>query len=307
MNKFSYDEAFEIIITKPTAKAKHVTLVEKKDLSKHLAGRHNQKTHGGGMGPKWEKGEWHEMSDTDYVSFISDSYRLATSKEEKREISKTEWKNDYAEPNRVYLEDKPARSYKNGQIVVFSEPGPNPNPLQTRINEASLMRDIDDLQEKYPLPALVLHISDKRVQALSTEFDREDALGLTSRGGNKMLLASDALNPRVGQMDGMGMSTVIGMRTYILTHEWGHAVDRPQIEARNFASQDAIISTLLNQEYDGKIGTSFMSGYGNSKEAEAFAEGFAQYVLQNQKNVPMTNPLVSAMATKFGWDKPWAK
>jgi len=45
-------------------------------FQKHLAGRHNQKTHGGGMGPNWQKGEWHEMSDKDYVSFISESNRL---------------------------------------------------------------------------------------------------------------------------------------------------------------------------------------------------------------------------------------
>jgi len=305
MNKFSYDEAFEIIITKPTAKADHITLIDKNDISKHLAGRHNQKTHGGGMGPKWEKGEWHEMSNKDYVAFIDDSCRLAESKYEKRIIPKSEWKKNYARTDEEYLKAKPERAYKNGQIVVFSEPGDNPSKHQTKINEGSLIRDIDDLQTQYPLESLVLRISDKRLKELAPD---KDAFGATDRGGNKMLLAGDALFPRPVNNVGMGMGSVVGVRTYTLTHEWGHALDRPNLESSNFGERDNIITKLVEADYNGRAGTNMMSEYGKSEPAEAFAEGFAQYVLSQQRNVPAEgNPLAVAMAERFGWDKPWKK
>ena len=282
-----------------------LTLIKKADVAKHLQGRHNQKTHGGGMGPKWEKGQWHEMSNKDYVAFIDDSARLAESKHEKRMIPKSEWKKNYAKTDEEYLQRKPERAYKNGQVVVFSESSDTPSQHQTRINEASLLRDIDDLQEKYPLEALCIRISDKRIKELNPDGN---AFGATERGGNKMYLQGDALFPRPVNGVGMGMGSVVGVRTYVLTHEWGHAIDRPSLESSNFGERDDLINKLVGADYGGTLGTNMMSEYGKSEPAEAFAEGFAQYVLSKQRNVPVEgNPLTVAMAERFGWDKPWKK
>ncbi len=280
-------------------------VVKRADVSKHLQGRHNQKNHAGGMSNVWAKGQWHEMSNQDYVAFIDDSARLAESKHEKRIIPKSEWKKNYAKTDEEYLSRKPARAYKNGRIVVFSEPSAVSSVHQNRVNEGSLMRDIDDLQENYPLESMVIRISDKRIAELT---DDRVAFGATERGGNKMYLKGDALFPRPASNVGMGMGTVVGVRTYVLTHEWGHAIDRPSLGSSDFSERNNIITKLLEADYNGRAGTGMMSEYGKSEPAEAFAEGFAQYVLSKQRNVPVEgNPLVVAMAEKFGWDKPWKK
>jgi hypothetical protein len=285
-----------------------LTLIKKADVNKHLQGRHNQKTHGGGLGPKWAKGEWHEMSDKDYVTFISESNRAATSKAEGRIISKSEWNKDYAKTDEGYLEDKPTRVYKNGQIVVFSNQ--SESKFQTPINEASFLRDVDDLQEKYPLDVQVIRIGDEIKNVGS-----EGSFGATVRGGSggsMMWIKGDALN--YGRMNqgphSMGAQYKTGLRTYVLTHEWGHAIDKPDTPM-NYDTKDAQINALLNASYTdlGVVvsGRSLMSNYGNSDPSEAFAEAFVDYVVGQDTGNPTMNPLVNKMAETFGWDKPWKK
>ena len=283
-------------------------VVKRADVSKHLQGRHNQKTHGGGLGPKWSKGEWHEMSNKEYVTFISESNRSATSKAEGRLISKAEWNKDYAKTDAGYLEDKPTRVYKNGQIVVFSNQ--SDSKFHTAINEASFLRDVDDLQEKYPLDVQVIRIGDQIKSVTS-----DNSFGATVRGGSGgslMWIKGDALNPnRMNQgPHSMGAQYKTGLRTYVLTHEWGHAIDKPDTPM-NYDTKDAQINSLLNATYTdlgvAVSGKSLMSNYGNSDPSEAFAEAFVEYVVGQDRDNPTLNPLVLKMAETFGWDKPWKK
>lgn len=283
-------------------------VVKRADVSKHLQGRHNQKTHAGGMSNVWAKGQWHQMSDKDYVKFISESNRAAQSKSERRIISKTEWKKDYALTDKAYLEEKPTRVYKNGPIVVFSNQ--SDSKFQTEINEASFLRDVDDLQEKYPLDVQVIRIG-KEIESVTSD----KSFGATVRGGSGgplMWIKGDALNPnRMNQgPHSMGAQYKTGIRTYILTHEWGHAIDKPDTPM-NYDTKNAQINALLNASYTdlgaAVSGKSLMSDYGNSDPSEAFAEAFVDYVVGQDRGNPTMNPLVNKMAETFGWDKPWKK
>jgi hypothetical protein len=285
-----------------------LTVIKKKDVAKHLQGRHNQKTHGGGMGPNWEKGQWHQMSDKEYVAFISDSHRLATSNAERRPISKTEWNKNYAKTDEAYLAEKPTRVYKNGKIVVFSNQSASPH--HNSVNEGSFMRDVDDLQEKYPVDQLVIRIGDD-IENVSNDT----AFGATTRGGQGgafMWIKGDALNPNQMRQGGHSMEAQYktGVRTYVLSHEWGHAIDKPDVPL-DFASKDTSIRRTLSKiyTYQGEevLGKQIMSTYGNSDPSEAFAEAFVDYVVGQDRGKPSTNPLVVKMAETFGWDKPWKK
>jgi hypothetical protein len=281
-----------------------LTLIKKANVAKHLQGRHNQKTHAGGMSNVWAKGQWHQMSDKDYVSFISDSHRLAQGKSERREISKTEWNKDYAKTNEEYLEDKPTRVYKNGNIVVFSKQ--SEAKYHTSIHEGSFMRDVDDLQEKYPVDQLVIRIGDD----IDTVSNKE-SWGATVRGGqggSMMWIRGDSLSPNQMRQGPHSMEAQYkaGLRTYILTHEWAHAIDKPD-SPMNFDVNDAKINELVNSSYGSAKGTALMSTYGNSDPSEAFAEAFTDYVIGQDRGEPSRNPLVNKMAETFGWDKPWKK
>jgi hypothetical protein len=285
-----------------------LTLIKKADVAKHLQGRHNQKTHAGGMSNIWAKGQWHQMSDKEYVGFISDSHRLAQGKSEKRVISKTEWNKNYSLTDEGYLEDKPTRVYKNGNIVVFSKQ--SEATYHTSIHEASFMRDVDDLQEKYPVNELVIRIGDD----IKNVSDNE-SWGATVRGGSggsMMWIRGDSLSPNQMRQGphSMGAQYKTGLRTYILTHEWGHAIDKADTPM-NYDTKDAKINALLSATYDdvggGVSGKSLMSNYGNSDPSEAFAEAFVDYVIGQDRGEPSRNPLVNTMATTFGWDKPWKK
>jgi hypothetical protein len=281
-----------------------LTLIKKADVVKHLAGRHNQKSHAGGMSNIWAKGQWHQMSDKEYVSFISDSNRLAQGKSERREISKTEWNKDYTLTDEAYLADKPTRVYKNGNIVVFSKQ--SEATYHTSVHEGSFMRDVDDLQEKYPVDQLVIRIGDD----IKNVSDKE-SWGATVRGGSGgslMWIRGDSLNPNQMRQGPHSMEAQYkaGLRTYILTHEWAHAIDKPDIPM-NYESKDAKITELLNSTYGSAKGTALMSNYGNSDPSEAFAEAFTDYVIGQDRGEPSRNPLVNKMAETFGWDKPWKK
>ena len=280
-----------------------LTLIKKADVAKHLQGRHNQKTHAGGMSNVWAKGQWHQMSDKDYVGFISESYRLAREKSEKRVITKTEWNRDYASSDEGYLKNKPTRVYKNGNILVYSKQSNSPH--HTAVNEGSFMRDVDDLQEKYPLPHLVIRIGDD-----IDDVAKPDAFGAAVRGGEGgrlMWIRGDGLNPNQMREGSWGMEAQFktGVRTYVLTHEWGHAIDKPQEQ------NDNLIKDLLSRNYrlldDEVEGTELMSGYGNTSPSEAFAEAFLDYVVGQDRGQPSRNRLVNTMAETFGWDKPWKK
>lgn len=278
----------------------------KLELTKHQAGKHDQKTHGrGGMGAEWSKGEWHTMSNKDYIKFISETNRLAQGKSERREISKTEWKKDYAKTDEEYLADKPTRVYKNGGIVVFSQQSDSEH--HTSLNETSFLRDVDDLQEKYPVDQLVIRIGDD----INSVADNE-SWGATVRGGtggSMMWIKGDSLNPNQMRQGPHSMEAQFktGIRTYILTHEWGHAIDRPNLESSNYGERDNLINSFVSAEYGGVRGTNLMSIYGNSEPSEAFAEAFVDYVVGQDRKQPSTNPLVNIMAERFGWDKPWKK
>lgn len=274
-------------------------------VTKHQPGRHNQKTHAGGMSSNWAKGQWHTLSDKEWVDTISESWRAATSRSEGRTISPEEWNEKYRKTDAEYLAEKPTRVYKNGNIMVMSYPDESNSKYHTSTWEEALMRDIDDLQSIYPVTSLVIRISDKR----TLKAGGEGAYGATARGGDMMWLRGDALMPfKSRQENMMPVSNVIGIREYILTHEWGHLMDKKEFGGiSGELERENVVTALLSQTHGEQVGTKWMSNYGNSDPAEAYAEAFTEYVVSKKIGVSPNNPLVTTMAKEFGWGKPWKK
>ena len=282
-------------------------------LIKHAPGKHDQKTHGrGGMGAEWSKGKWHEMSDADYITFMRASQKLvyedmkvAVRSSQGRELTEQEWEK-ISKTDAQLLQEKPTRVYKNGNIVVMSYPDESNSKYQSAIYEESLLRDIDDLQSLYPVDGLVLRISDKRI----ADMTGDNAYGATERGGQMMWLKGDALmpsKPNAGE-NNMPVANVVGVREYIITHEWGHLLDKAEYGGvADIGARESLVNNILNADYSESQGTPFMSGYGKTKTVEAYAESFVEYVVMKRAGATPSNPIVRAMAKKFGWDKPWNK
>jgi hypothetical protein len=285
---------------------------ESRSITKH--GTHDQKTHGrrGGLSSDWSKGEWHTMSNTDYLEFMKASHKLAyenmkdaVKESSGRDFTEEEW-SKFAKTDAQLLAEKPARVYKNGNIVVMSYPDESNSKHQTAMNEESLLRDIDDLQSLYPVDGLVMRISDKRI----ADMTGDNAYGATERGGQMMWLKGDALTPSKANAgeNNMPVANVVGTREYILTHEWGHLLDKGEYGGiSDLGARESMVNDILNASYAENQGTPFMSNYGRTKTVEAYAESFVEYVVMKRAGSTPSNPIVRGMAKKFGWDKPWNK
>ena len=274
-------------------------------LAKHAKGMHDQKTHGGGMGPKWSKGNWAQMNNEQYVAFMSESWRSATSKHENRTISQAEWQKNYPKSQENFEAEKPTRTYKKGQVVLSVYENETDSKYVSEIYEGSLMRDIDDLQELYPRDAVIVKISDSKLLE-ATDGDK-NAMGASGRGGAHMYLQGGSLNPNVMNLpSSVPVGSKAGLRTYVLTHEWGHLMDK-RGEGQSYEDKVQEIGNIFSTKYDGVSGLDLMSKYGNSSPTEGFAEAFAEYVISKQRGFEMNNPVVLALANKYGWDKPWKK
>jgi hypothetical protein len=127
--------------------------------------------------------------------------------------------------------------------------------------------------------------------------DREagSTLGETLTGSATLSL-SDALFPdhlgvgsfagrRPGKMP--SAADVTGLR-YVLTHEWGHVVTPKETER-----------PALRAAFE--VYGEFLSEYGQTSEAEAYAEAFAEWVLTRGTT---SNAGVQGYAKRFGWKVP---
>lgn len=179
--------------------------------------------------------------------------------------------------------------YMNGPHLVTVR---SSRPVDHRL----LLAEVDRLVVDYPPPdALRMGV---REAAFFARPD-DDVNGVTygeTVTGTATLGLSDSLFPdhlHAGSFDTKpghkmpSVADVTGLR-YVLTHEWGHVVTPKQTE------QAALRAAF-------EVYGEFLSGYGQTSAAEAYAEAFAEWVLTRGQS---SNAGVQGYAKRFGWKVP---
>ena len=167
----------------------------------------------------------------------------------------------------------------------------------------ALLDAIDGNMDKFPLKFLRVRVNDVDLDEIFKSMGTEKVKRVLAGANRGSIFGSDMwVSPGSINMDfvdpksnGFWFSAVPKTTTkvdYVITHEWGHLreklVGTYQIEDANKAI-DGIVK---------KNGKAFLSEYGKSSSAEAYAESWADWVL----NKGITdNPITNAMAKEYGW------
>jgi hypothetical protein len=171
-------------------------------------------------------------------------------------------------------------------------------------DEASLdlaVRTVNDLQNTFPVKDLTLVVSDKPFEEHEkANLIDKDALGFVMPTPDLQktihlrpaMLSQTGMEPMKLRSDDPSffMASVNDTPSiqYILTHEYGHVLDRRGSKIQSDAYE------LYTK------GIVDISKYGSSNEAERWAESFTEYVLTNGKT---TNATAQYFADKYFWDE----
>lgn len=167
----------------------------------------------------------------------------------------------------------------------------------------ALLDAIDANMAQFPLKFLTVRVSDEGLDIIYKDMPaerRRRVRAAANRGslfGSKMYVrprsvSTSQLDPK---SNGTWHSAVPASTTeveYYITHEWGHLREKL---AGTFEIDRAneVIDALVERN-----GKAFLSEYGKTSAAEAYAESWADWVL----NKGITdNPITNAMAKEFGW------
>lgn len=175
----------------------------------------------------------------------------------------------------------PKRVIVNGQhrLAIFET-----DPFEVGIGDVLQLMD-DLLAENSPEDPLTMAIVPPGMMALGP-----DAFGETVRGTGHIRLSSKAMvNSSILPPMGAGKMMASWENTptwrYVLIHEWGHAIDDDR-------SRDRVKKFLFERHHDS------LSEYGQGNIHEAYAEAFAEFIL----NPGSTNPAVHEYSRQFDWE-----
>jgi len=167
----------------------------------------------------------------------------------------------------------------------------------------ALLDTIDANMKKFDLKFLTVRVSDETIDEIYKELPperRKRVAAAANRGslfGSKMYVRPRSVSDK--QLDpksnGIWHSAVPAETTeveYYVAHEWGHLREKLagtfEIDRAN-----AVIDGITK-----KYGSAWLSEYGKTSAAEAYAESWADWVLN--KGVT-DNKITNAMAKEFGW------
>jgi len=167
----------------------------------------------------------------------------------------------------------------------------------------ALLDTIDANMDKFSLKFLQVRVSDEALDEIYKEYTpekRKRVLAAANRGslfGSKMYVRPTSVDVRPvdPKSNGIWFSAVPETTTrveYTIAHEWGHLREK-LAGTFEMDTADKVIEVITN-----KNGKAFLSEYGKTKPAEAYAESWADWVLN--KGVT-DNPITNAMAKEFGW------
>jgi hypothetical protein len=178
--------------------------------------------------------------------------------------------------------DPPNAVYRNGPHVVAIESDRDDIPIR------ELLDWVDELQRNNSASGPI------RISVVSGDFE---ASGQTHPPAASILLNEKVFDEWRPESDSVGMP--IQYQTpkwqYVLTHEWGHAVD-PQFlsGSGDFGMAGEVSQAWMEATREGGD----MSNYGHTNSAEGFAEAFAEFYLTNGET---QNRAAIDFAVRFGW------
>jgi hypothetical protein len=155
--------------------------------------------------------------------------------------------------------------------------------------------------ETFELKFLRVKVGTKDIDEIFADMGdkKKRVAAAASRGGiqgNNMYIRPKyvATNPVDPKSNGTWFSKVPSSTTnvdYVVTHEWGHL--REKVKAFELGQQNEKINEIVD-----RIGKQYLSEYGKSDAAEAYAESWADWVINKGKT---DNPITNAIAREFGW------
>ena len=188
--------------------------------------------------------------------------------------------------------------YTNGWTTVLVD---ETEFLQMPGSIDDLLGAIDKNMEIFELKFLRVKVSGKDIDEIFADMGdkKKRVAAAASRGGmqgNNMWIRPKyvADNPVDAKSNGTWFSKVPSTTTnvdYVVTHEWGHL--REKVKAFELGQQNEKINEIVD-----RIGKQYLSEYGKSDAAEAYAESWADWVINKGKT---DNPITNAMAREFGW------
>jgi SPP1 gp7 family putative phage head morphogenesis protein len=196
------------------------------------------------------------------------------------------------ESNRISRADKALLEkgtvYRNGKVEVQFYFGGSKVPEADRL---AILKIIDELQATNPKERAIIHIEKES----STKY------GWAYGGGEHIWITPKVAmtgQPPIGAGEGtfkMPVRNKISQREYTLSHEWGHLIDNIDQGIQDATQKTAI--EALKKEFP----EAFRSRYSLENTKEFYAEMFAEYF---NTGGATDNPLVLAMAERFGWKAP---
>jgi hypothetical protein len=190
--------------------------------------------------------------------------------------------------------------YTNGWTTVLVD---EKDFLKMPASIDALLDSIDGNMDKFPLKFLRVRVNNTDLDEIFKSYapeKRRRVLAAANRGsifGSEMWVRPGSINIDLvdPKSNGFWFSAVPAKTTkveYTITHEWGHLREKL---AGTFEVKpaDKVIEGIIK-----KNGKAFLSEYGKTSAAEAYAESWADWVI----NKGITdNPITNAMAREFGW------
>jgi len=304
----------------PQKYREQISVLIKKKEARHLPGQHDQLTHGSGGRSNYKAGAWRKGNNLDKKTLLETRYgEMADNAIAKgtTNLSRDEIIAEAARVDENNINNKNSELWINGSNHTISFVGSTKKMSDE--DKKALFKDVDNLQEKYPLEQLDVEVvSDWR----GTKGVEASTWGYTSDDGKKIALKSNKISEdsrfNNENWKKMGITTTqsspnymeaidtSSTAEYIIAHEWGHALESQNFRIKTSGmpqdrlyNQKVLFGLNLNTAIQkGEKDGGFMSKYGKKNEFESYAEGFADFYLSKGNS---KNPVTQSLAKEFKW------
>ena len=247
----------------------------------------------------WSKPQQGESA----VAAIEAQRRKLTNTREGKRYTDKGWENNERKRHQLDADEAVARGnvvYTNGLTMVLVK---ETDFMKMPAGIDSLLDTIDANMQKFRLKTLVVRVDDDGLDEIYKHYTpekRKRVMAAANRGGlfgQKMYVRPESVDVRPvdPKSNGIWFSAVPETTTrveYTIAHEWGHIREK-LAGTFQIDTADKVIDGIIK-----KNGKAFLSEYGKTSAAEAYAESWADWVLN--KGVT-DNPITNAMAREFGW------
>jgi hypothetical protein len=273
----------------------YVSCVFTDEVTKHLPGRHDQKTHGSG-------GSGERLTTTPSGEELPDGWGRLTGEEFRQRSIDAMIEDDIHPDDAVHIVDRQiARGvtptvYTNGAVTIQIHP--DADKVIEPTAHGRIVRQADFLQKASPVENLLIRVDDRYVTRASGQTKGDDVVGWTTmKHPDKAGHATIAIRPvAFTKRNPLRQGLTVGTGgEYVMAHEWGHAIVQPKGWApaltRDGVNREAALYRMFGQAAQ-------VSGYAMTQPAEFFAEMFADW---HQSRGTTKRPVVREAAREFGW------